>query len=337
MRILVLGCVILSFVMFGERVSAQREGSPDEFHLRNGDHVVFLGNGLIEQAQKYGFWEASLIAAHPEKKLTFRNLGWSGDSVWAESRGLFDAPEKGYERMLAHIKSEQPTLIVLFYGNNEAFAGMRGLPAFVKQYEKLIGDLKAETGARLVLAEPLPPLSTSNPLISHPPQYLDALDQYTQAIRRLSEKHACGLLNWEALTRREQVTLALNKMLTGSTADLVISADGLRLNENGYHIFAQSLVETLTPEKTFENVTTADEFESLRQAVIAKNQLYFHRWRPQNFTYLYGFRKHEQGQNSAEIPLFDPEIKKLEEQIAAKAKALQQARRSKSADESRDE
>jgi hypothetical protein len=44
--------------------------------------------------------------------------------------------------------------------------------------------------------------------------------------------------------------------------------------------------------------------------------LYFHRWRPQNITYLFGFRKHEQGQNAAEIPKFDPLIKALEDQIS---------------------
>ena len=46
--------------------------------------------------------------------------------------------------------------------------------------------------------------------------------------------------------------------------------------------------------------------EKLRAAVVEKNRLYFHRWRPQNETYLFGFRKHEQGRNAREIPLLDP-------------------------------
>ena len=41
---------------------------------------------------------------------------------------------------------------------------------------------------------------------------------------------------------------------------------------------------------------------------IHKNELFFHRWRPANSTYLFGFRKHEQGQNAKEIPEFDPLI-----------------------------
>jgi lysophospholipase L1-like esterase len=56
--------------------------------------------------------------------------------------------------------------------------------------------------------------------------------------------------------------------------------------------------------------------EQLRATINKKNKLYFHRWRPQNETYLFGFRKHEQGQNSREIPLFDPLIAEKEKVIA---------------------
>jgi len=58
------------------------------------------------------------------------------------------------------------------------------------------------------------------------------------------------------------------------------------------------------------------QFEALRQEIVEKNQLYFHRWRPQNETYLFGFRKHEQGNNAREIPMFDPLVEKREEAIA---------------------
>lgn len=59
-----------------------------------------------------------------------------------------------------------------------------------------------------------------------------------------------------------------------------------------------------------------DQVESLRGKVWSKNELYFHRWRPENETYLTGFRKHEQGQNAREIPLFDPLVAKRESEIA---------------------
>lgn len=66
-------------------------------------------------------------------------------------------------------------------------------------------------------------------------------------------------------------------------------------------------------------VTGAAEFEraeALRRAVIEKNRLLFHRWRPQNETYLRGFRKREQGEHAVEIGQFDPLIASLEKEIA---------------------
>lgn len=58
------------------------------------------------------------------------------------------------------------------------------------------------------------------------------------------------------------------------------------------------------------------QFESLRKLIVSKNVDYFNRWRPANDTYIFGFRKHEQGRNAAEIPQFDPIIAQKEEQIA---------------------
>ena len=59
-----------------------------------------------------------------------------------------------------------------------------------------------------------------------------------------------------------------------------------------------------------------DQVEQLREAINRKNRLFFHRWRPQNETYLFGFRKHEQGNNAVEIPRFDPLVAEKEREIA---------------------
>ena len=59
-----------------------------------------------------------------------------------------------------------------------------------------------------------------------------------------------------------------------------------------------------------------DQVEELRKTIIAKNELYFNRWRPENETYLFGFREKEQGQNAREVPLFDPLVAEAEAEIA---------------------
>jgi putative membrane-bound dehydrogenase-like protein len=67
----------------------------------------------------------------------------------------------------------------------------------------------------------------------------------------------------------------------------------------------------------FDRGPDFDQAEELRQAIRKKNELFFYRWRPQNNTYLFLFRKQEQGQNAKEIPQFDPLIEEQEKKMAA--------------------
>ena len=62
-------------------------GAADKLELKDGDRVVLLGNTLIEREQRHGYWELALTIAYPDKNITFRNLGWSGDTVWGEEIG----------------------------------------------------------------------------------------------------------------------------------------------------------------------------------------------------------------------------------------------------------
>ena len=103
------------------------------FELKDGDRVVTLGGTFIEREGQFGFIESVFTLAVPDRKLTFRNLGWSGDTVWSESRGIFDPAQVGYGRMLELVKELKPKRIVFGYGQNESFAGDAGLEPFVKQ------------------------------------------------------------------------------------------------------------------------------------------------------------------------------------------------------------
>ncbi len=75
----------------------------------------------------------------------------------------------------------------------------------------------------------------------------------------------------------------------------------------------------------FARSYSQQQLNELSAAVEEKNALFFHRHRPQNETYLFLFRKHEQGNNAVEIPQFDPLIEKVEARIAklAQPKARQ--------------
>ncbi len=90
------------------------------FHFADGDHVVFLGATFFEREQQFGHMEAALTGTLGNRRVTFRNLGWDADTVFAESRGIFDPPAQGYLRMIEHIRAKKPGVIIFGYGQNEA-------------------------------------------------------------------------------------------------------------------------------------------------------------------------------------------------------------------------
>jgi lysophospholipase L1-like esterase len=290
------------------------------FELKDGDRVVFLGNTLIERAQQHGFIEATLTVAHPDKNIIFRNLGWSGDDVWARSHAVFDFNNiaKGYTRLMDHIKVLKPTVIILGYGGNEAFAGKAGLDAFVKQYNKLLDDLTkaSDPAVRFVFLSPLKHEDKGPPL-PDPTETNKKIKIYHQAI-------------YEIAAKRGGVFVDLYRVLT-ENASKALTNNGLHLNERGYLLTAvtvglhskavQDQMNQGNTRSVKVSLGSSDRFEQLRQIIIAKNQLYFQRWRPQNITYLLLFRKREQGNNAVEIPQYDPLIAKYEKQIAELRKA----------------
>ncbi len=86
-----------------------------------------------------------------------------------------------------------------------------------------------------------------------------------------------------------------------------LSVDGKVVQSGTAKDWAQSLSVCRGP--AFEQA------EKLRQLIVEKNTLYINRWHPENATYLFGFRKHEQGKYASEVPEFDEAVARLDEQI----------------------
>jgi lysophospholipase L1-like esterase len=348
----------------------------DDFKLVDGDRVVLLGNTLIEREQRYGYWETALTSRWPDRNVTFRNLGWSGDTVWGESRAGFDTLAQGYQRLLDHTLALKPTVIFIGYGTNESFAGKDGLPRFQKQLDKLLDDL-APGKARIVLLAP-PLVDAPRWPGGKPDDRNRALRLYADAIKQTAERRhanfvpefcqsygpahpltddgmhltgfgywstAHGLLNELKLAadrRLEPVELAgqapvrvVQKILPNPPVppepgvkdlqgDCFVRARDLKPGKYTLKIDGQA-VHTADAEMWMKpggfgvlvpNGPSLEQAEKLRQTIVEKNRLYFYRWRPANETYLFGFRKHEQGQNAREIPQFDPLVAEAEAKIA---------------------
>lgn len=281
------------------------------FTWKDGDKVALIGGTVIEREQNFGRWELALTRNIPAKNVTFRNLGWSGDTVWAESRGIFEpagrgtplGSNKGYVQLIELVKEQKPSVLIFGYGAVEAFDGPPGLDPFLKQYEKLISDCRAVSveGARVILLGPLE-MAAMQPPLPPPHAYNEMVREYQEAIRSMAKKISATYVPLTLPPARHDDELRL------------ITDNGQHLTAEGYARSASQLVSALTPGQAKE-IKTGDE-ATLSQLIRKKNEYFFHRHRPQNVTYILLFRKHEQGNNAADIPKFDPLIAELEQQIS---------------------
>ncbi len=292
---------------------------PPAFAIHNGDRIVWLGSTYVEREQRFGYWETALHLAFPDVSFSFRNLGWSGDTVFGEARGRFDFhnPDKCFRQIVEQTLELKPTIIILSYGSNESFEGAAGVAKFQQGLEKLLDALKPAKARLTVLMSPLP-YELGYPLPNRK-QRNDELALYTAAIERIAKQR--GLL-FADLFREVQKLYTLEQARNDSVKPdhpAGYTENGWHLRDSGYLHTTPCFLKALgltAPAKPPPTVAP------LRQAIVAKNELFFHRWRPQNETYLFGFRKHEQGKNAKEVAEFDPLIAAAEENIIKLMKEL---------------
>ena len=290
--------LILSFAVAFTPIAA---AAPVEF--KPSDRVVLIGGTVVEREQRHGYWEAALTARVPGLKI--RNLGWSGDDVFGIARRAFDLdkPDIGRKRLVDLALAEKPTVILICYGANEAFEGEAGLEKFKKGLNVLLDDL-APAKARVILMSP-PPLEDKGRPLPDPTAQNRRLAVYRDAIGQTAEKRGLAFADF------------FQAMGAGSDAMTGLTDNGLHLTEDGYRRTAGRFLAALGLPA---DGADSESLQPLRHAIQAKNELYFHRWRPQNETYLFGFRKHEQGKNGKEIAEFDPLVAAAEAEIEKLAK-----------------
>lgn len=302
--------IVLAATVF---LGTSRLEAADPFPLENGDTVAFVGNTFVEREQREGYIELALTLALPEADLKFRNLGWSGDTVSGRSRRFFGATEEGFQHLLQHLDIVKPSVIFVSYGTNEAFDGERGRQSFIEGYSRLLDELQKRTERITLITSP--PLDASR---SPAPQVaIEAnkeLEWQSIAVRDLAAERGFGFID---------IYSPLAKAFSETTLPISYTENGMHLTPDGYKAVAGVIAMAAVRDDSGRNdspivaigrsLTTPQE--QLRQAIVEKNELFFHRHRPQNETYLRGFRKHEQGNNAAEIIAFEPLVAEKDQQI----------------------
>ncbi len=145
----------------------------DDFLIRDGDRVVFLGDSITEQRLYTTYVEAYALTRHPNWKLTFRNVGWGGDTSWLRQRShpdekkLFAADETSQQVMVNSAVGDglardvlplKPTVVTVKFGmNDHSYQPFREdiFRAYVRSQTQIAKVLK-EHGARVAFLTPQP-------------------------------------------------------------------------------------------------------------------------------------------------------------------------------------
>ena len=272
------------------------------FEFQPNDRVILLGSTIIEREQKFGHLETALTLAAGDKAISVRNLGWSGDTVFGHARSYFGEPKEGIERLSKHLDLFKPTVLITCYGSDLAFEGLTQLPDFITGYRALLDLARSKNpNVHIVIIAP-PPFENLGPPLPVMSEPNAKLMELRNALKGFAAK--------------QNATFVDTFDLMGGAKDArpmkPLTDNGLHYDDEGYRLWAAKVVEGLGLKKAD---VANNEAEALRKIIIEKDRLFFNRWRPANETYLFGFRKHEQGKNGAEIEQFDPLIETHDKKI----------------------
>jgi len=214
------------------------------FDPKDGDRVIFLGNALMENEQQYGFLEYLISSNHPEKHLSFRNLGWSGDTVFGDARSYYTSPPGPFDLLISQIKATRADWAFVAYGAVEAQNGSKGLDEFEQGLSRLLDSLEA-MGTKALIISTIPQLLMNGAEQSD--QHISNLKAYNQSMSRIAEETNLAFIDVFGPIEREQ-------------SDDIWESNRVHLNQNGYLLFTQTMGEKmglkLSPSDILINIKT---------------------------------------------------------------------------------
>ena len=283
------------------------------FLVQRNDIVVFTGGGNMVAAQQAAHLETLFTLSFARTNLHFRSLAWEGDTVYEQRR------EMNFGFWQDQLKRVGATIIFAQFGQMESLQGAASVAQFARAYEKLLEQFARQT-QRIVLVSPAPFEKPEPPLPDLSVRNND-LRLYVDAIRDLARRHQYRFVDlftpFQALARN----------------GLHLTSDGFQLAPAGHWAMATEIARQLgisrsNPRVQVNPATGAmqpDSVERLRQAVQAKNGLWFNYWRPMNWAFLRGDRIEQPSSRDHRNPAirwFPEEMEKFLPLIEAKEKEI---------------
>ena len=277
----------------------------ESLSFKQNELVVFLGNAFFENAIDKGEIETTLSLCFPKKNITFRNIGWSGDNVYAHARtrarggGRFGNPEEGFNILTKQISELKPDKIFIAYGFNESFDDDAGIDAYSKGLNQLLEMLNKHCPEIIVIST-LPMEKGFGIPAEHIEMQNNELKKYAEITKEVAIIGDHRFID----------------LFTPFSKEIQYTTNGVHLSANGYRKAGELIVESLSlPAPVIE--LDSEMANQIRNNIIKKSTLFFHRWRPRNDAFVYGERKDEQRIAQEEPAQIEPFITKQEETITS--------------------
>ena len=317
-----------------------RCSSPDSpaLNIRQGSHIVLVGNNLPSRMMHYGHFETELQLRYPDSLLFIRNMGDGGntpgfrphsarESPWAfpgakefhtelaensDSQGHFPSPDE----WLTHLEAD---VIIAFFGYNESFQGEAGLDNFRAELDAFVQHTLSQPYNRasppqLALVSPTAFEDLSKKYdLPNGERENENLQLYTEAVRQVAAHNNVPFV--DVFTPSQQWFAESEEPLT---------IDGFQLNDAGYARLA-----TFLNDRLFGATETAAEANRalVHAAVQEKNWMWHQDFKIPNGVHAYGRRYDPFGPDN-----YPYEITKIREMTALRDQAIWQATQGKKMD-----
>ena len=284
---------------------------PSPFAFKKGEVVAILGNGLPDRMQHDGWMETLLQSQLPDQQVRFRNLSSSGDrpNSFPRSSGM-----PSITTYLQHVKAD---VVFAFFGYNESFDGVEKADDHRKKLVEFVRTTRGSKGngtsfPRIVLFSPIAHEDTRSPNVPDGKAHNPQLEAYTKATEAAAKEAGVAFVDLF------HPSLALFK-----AARAPLTINGIHLTEEGNRQLAEVIAKALFNKF----VSASGSMESLRAAVLDKDDKWNNRYRARDGNDVWGGRStltFVEGQNNAvvlqhELTMLDVMTANRDERIWARA------------------
>ncbi len=279
-----------------------QDGKP-ALAIKRGAHVSVIGNTLADRMQHDGWLETLLQARFPGQELVFRDMGYSGDELTIRLRSAnFGSPDK----WLAKNKTD---VVIACFGYNESYGDLQKFKSDLSEFVKhtLGQKYNGVSAPKLVLCTPIAQEEPLGRDLPDPKEHNERLAEVTKLIADEAKVSGVAFVDLFNTTKEAY-----------SKAKGPLTINGIHLNHEGNRIAAELIDGAL-----FGKPIGLDKLEKIRKAVLAKNFVWFNRYRTVDGYSIFGGRadlSFVAGQTNRVV--MDREMEILDQMTANRDKAI---------------